>query len=679
MYTVLACVLEEHNLWLVFVATLVCVGASAGAFFVLTGALKSSVADRSKWLFLAATLAGGGTWATHFIAMLGFASSLEIGFNLPLTLASAGVCTACTWAAFEIFEHWRSARGRLAAGVLLGCAIAAMHYIGMAGLDAPAQKLWDSDLVIASGLLSIVFAVAALEAFHAAPPRFRLMAGSALLVSAIVSLHFTGMSAMTLLPDPIIAKAPYHIDRVMLAAVVAVGAAGVLLIGVILALADRQMAATKLAAAEQAAAMALHDALTGLPNRRHLQDVLNTRLSSCSADAPLAIVAVDLDRFKPVNDLYGHAVGDELLVRIAALLSHEGGEAGFVARLGGDEFIMVLPYVSEDALIARLAALVSTFDAPLPLGANEVSVGATLGVALAPADGLDADLLMRRADVALYRAKDDGRGRYAFYEPGMDERVHERAALENDLRIAVRNDAIEAHFQPFVNLATGEITGYEILARWTDPVRGAVPPEVFIKIASDTGQIGELCMNVLRRACLQSLDWPSAPRISLNIAPIQLRDAALPQKLLKVLTECAFPPQRLEVEITEDALVADFECARTILASLKNLGIAVALDDFGTGYSSLRHLRELPFTELKIDRSFVNAIGDSEEALSVVRTIIQLAKSLGIGVTAEGVETEAQAQALHAMGCETGQGFLLGKPSAEPFGASSARRRAGAA
>ncbi len=273
MYTVFACVLEEHNLWLVFVAALVSVGACVGAFFVFGGALKSAGAERSKWLFLAATLAGGGTWATHFIAMLGYAPSLEMGFDLSITLLSAGISIAFTWTAFEIYERWRAAGGRVVAGIVLGCAIAAMHYIGMAGFDAPAQKLWDMELVIASGLFSVVFAVAALHAFAVAPARLRLLAASALLVSAIMSLHFTGMGALTLLPDPTIAPTANHIDREMLSAVIAMGAAAILLVGVVLALADRQVAATKLAAAEQAASMALHDALTGLSNRRHLQAV----------------------------------------------------------------------------------------------------------------------------------------------------------------------------------------------------------------------------------------------------------------------------------------------------------------------------------------------------------------------------------------------------------------------
>jgi len=290
-----------------------------------------------------------------------------------------------------------------------------------------------------------------------------------------------------------------------------------------------------------------------------------------------------------------------------------------------------------------------------------------LGVALAPVDGEEANLLLRRADAALYRAKEEGRGRFAFFEAGMDARALERAALEQELRLAVRNDEIAPFFQPLVQLESGDVTGYEILARWSHAKRGLVAPDQFIKIAEETGLIGELTFNVLRRACIEALDWPQTPRLSLNIAPSQLRDAALPQKLLKVLTECGFPPARLEIEITEDALVADFDGARRLLSSLKNLGMRIALDDFGTGYSSLRHLRELPFDVLKIDRSFISDMTGSAEALSIVKTIVQLAKSLGLGVTAEGIETSEQALELAAIGCDRGQGFLLGRPGRGPL------------
>jgi EAL domain-containing protein (putative c-di-GMP-specific phosphodiesterase class I) len=239
------------------------------------------------------------------------------------------------------------------------------------------------------------------------------------------------------------------------------------------------------------------------------------------------------------------------------------------------------------------------------------------------------------------------------------------------LRLAVRNDEIVPHFQPLVELDGGAINGYEILARWPHPTRGLVGPDQFIHIAEETGLIGEMTFNVLRRACREALNWPGAPRLSLNIAPAQLHDAVLPQKILKVLAECGFPPARLEIEITEDALVADFDAARALLTSLKNLDVRIALDDFGTGYSSLRHLRELPFDVLKIDRSFVHSMTDSDEAMSIVRTIVQLAKSLGLAVTAEGIETQGQAAELKALGCERGQGYLLGRPSACPQPASA--------
>lgn len=414
-------------------------------------------------------------------------------------------------------------------------------------------------------------------------------------------------------------------------------------------------------AEEHAQAMAMHDALTGLPNRRHLRAALDRFLARVDAATPLAVVAVDLDRFKPVNDLYGHAIGDALLVRVAELLKQGAGGDGFVARLGGDEFILVLPHQSAEHLMGKLSALVAAFYVPFALLGHEISIGASLGVAMAPSDGHDADTLMRRADVALYRAKDDGRGRFAFFEAGMDERVHERAALENDLRAAIRSDQIEPYFQPLVKLETGEVQGYEILSRWLHPQRGFIPPDQFIAIAEETGLIGELTFSVLRRACEQALPWPGAPRISLNLSPAQFKDAALPQKLLQILTEVGFPPQRLEVEITEGALVSDFDAARVILTSLKNQGVHIALDDFGTGYSSLRHLRELPFNVLKIDRSFVQGMSESEEAHTLVKTIVSLAHNLGLGVTAEGVETIEDATELRALGCELGQGYLYGR------------------
>jgi diguanylate cyclase len=664
MFRVIACVFEQHNLWLVLLAAGICVSASIGVFFVLDSMNLSPAKERRRWLVMAGVLAGGGTWATHFVAMLGYKPGIPIGFDLGLTLMSAGACMLGAWGAFETLHRFQTTAGRIVAGAMLGLSIGVMHFVGMASVEAAAREVWALDLIVASWLLCAAFAIAAIQVFTFAPARIRVLAAAGTMVLAIVSLHFTAMGALTLELDPTLIAPTDNLDPHLLGITIASVAAAALTVGVVLALADRRVNALELAQARKAAAMALHDALTGLPNRRHLMNSLEGFIENRPLNQRLAVVAVDLDRFKPVNDLYGHAVGDELLIRIAKLLSETVGDLGFVARLGGDEFVMVLPCARADELIGRLSALVALFEAPLKLGEHEVSIGATMGVAMAPDDGDEAPLLLRRADAALYRAKEDGRGRFAFFEPGLDARALERAMLEHDLRLAVRNDEIVPHFQPLVDLEDGAIKGYEILARWPHPTRGLVGPDQFIQIAEETGLIGEMTFNMLRRACREALHWPGAPRLSLNIAPAQLHDAALPQKILKVLAECGFPPARLEIEITEDALVADFDAARALLTSLKNLDVRIALDDFGTGYSSLRHLRELPFDVLKIDRSFVHSMTDSDEAMSIVRTIVHLAKSLGLAVTAEGIETQTQAAELQALGCERGQGYLLGRPCA---------------
>jgi len=678
MLRVLSCVFEQHNLWLVGLAAIICVSACASTFFVLDNARHAEGHARRRWIFLAAALAGGGTWATHFVAMLGYNAGLPVGYDATLTLFSAALCILGAWIAFELFDRFSSITMHITAGAALGTSVVVMHYVGMMGVEAAAQRVWAIDLVLASLLFSAAFAIAALHAFTTIPAGLkRGLAATGLLVVGIVSLHFTGMGALTLLPDPRLPTPTNALDPELLSVVIATVIAGLMMIAVVLTLTDRRVAAIELSAAKQTAAMARHDALTGLPNRRHLFEAMEARLAALEGDQTLAIIAVDLDRFKPINDLYGHAVGDELLIKVGALLEDEVRGEGFIARLGGDEFVMVLPYIAVDDLIERLSALVKRFDTPIKLSQHEASVGATFGVALAPADGDDFDNLLRRADAALYRGKDDGRGRFAFFEAGMDARAHERAILEHDLRLAIRNDEIVPHFQSLVQLESGEVNGYEILARWTHPVRGSISPETFIRIAEQTGMIGELTFNILRRACIEARNWEGAPPLSLNISPVQLQDAGLPQKVLRVLSECGFPPARLEIEITEDALVGDFDAARTVLLSLKNLGIRIALDDFGTGYSSLRHLRELPFDSLKIDRSFVSSMDESEESRVIVRTVVQLAKNLGLSVTAEGIETREQVTALHDLGCDRGQGFLLGRPSIN--GLDNEERRANVA
>ena len=500
-------------------------------------------------------------------------------------------------------------------------------------------------------------------------PMFRSMSASArgdLLVIAIISIAAYIASIQLDLFDNVVeflaTHEEYEVDEVLSAIIIASFA----LVG----FASRRMAESvqnlklRVEAEEHNRSMAMHDALTGLPNRRKLQGELADALSGASAAESVAVVAIDLDRFKPVNDLYGHAAGDALLIAIAKMLCEEAGQSGFVARIGGDEFILVLRKVTRaDDLLAHLTRLVTMFETPMQVAGNYVAVGATMGVSLAHSAEATSAEMLRRADIALYRAKGEGRGRFAFFEDSMDEQVQARLELERQLRAAVAREAVEPFYQPLVHLDDGETYGYELLARMRREDGSLIPPDQFIELAEEIGLIGEMTMSLMRRACAEVLGWPGAPLLSVNISPVQLRDPVLPQKILQVLTETGYPAARLQVEITESALVADLDQARTILTSLRNQGVRIALDDFGTGYSSLRHLRELPFDNLKIDRSFVQTMGSSAESETIVHTILDLADNLGLAVTAEGIETQADAQSLKALGCKSGQGFLYGRPA----------------
>ena len=420
--------------------------------------------------------------------------------------------------------------------------------------------------------------------------------------------------------------------------------------------------ASREAAEAREMAMALHDTLTGLPNRSNFRAWLVARLAEIDPERMVAVVAIDLRRFKSVNNLHGRDFGDQLLIAIADRLSNAVKQDGLAARLASDEFALALTYATDEELLGRVAALSACLEAPFNMKGMDIFVSAILGVTISGSQPDEAEVLLRSAETALQRAKQDVGSRFAFFEPGMEARIQDRALLERDLRIAIQDGQIEPNYQPIVDLQTGDILGYEILARWRHPTRGMIMPDQFIPIAEDTGQIGDLSMGLLRRACMEAHSLPGVPRLSLNISTVQLPDTLLAQKVLKIVTECAFPIARLGIEVTEDGLVSDFEKARQILQSFKNLGVEIALDDFGTGYSSLCHLRELPCDVLKIDKSFVHDVSDSDEARNIIKTIVDLGRNFSLKVTAEGVETAEQATELAALGCDTGQGYLFGRP-----------------
>nr|WP_246429591.1 EAL domain-containing protein [Prosthecomicrobium pneumaticum] len=419
------------------------------------------------------------------------------------------------------------------------------------------------------------------------------------------------------------------------------------------------------AAQKQAQSLARHDALTGLPNRRVFSVELQAAVArSLGEGISYAVMLLDLDRFKPVNDIQGHAVGDTVLCEVARRLREIVRREDTVARLGGDEFAVVAAADGGDPRegVMRLASrLIAAIREPIAIGDGAVEVGASIGIAWCPADGRDAESLLRAADIAMYRAKRDGRSTYRFFEQSMDEELRDRAALEADLRKAIGEERLEPHYQPLVDMRDGHVYGFEVLARWNHPTRGWIRPDVFIPLAEQIGLISDLTWSLLRRACRDSRQWSDDIRLALNISPVQLKDPLLPNQILGILAEEGFAPTRLEIEVTETALVSDLKTAKAILSSLRSNGVRIALDDFGTGYSSLYHLRELKFDKVKIDRSFVQSMQTSSDSRKIVDAIVSLAKTLGLPTVAEGIEDKAVLDHLASIGCDFGQGFYLGR------------------
>ena len=420
----------------------------------------------------------------------------------------------------------------------------------------------------------------------------------------------------------------------------------------------------RMRAEKKASALAFHDPLTGLPNRRKAYQVIEAAVEKADA-RPFALALIDLDRFKAVNDLYGHVAGDEVLLATAEHLLSHVREGDLVARLGGDEFVVLLDdYESSDALVARVEALVDAFSAPmnLPSVGSAVSVGASVGITLVEEPGVAIDRIVTQADAAMYRAKSTSSNAFCFFESGMDEAAARRAQTERELREAIAADEIEPFFQPLVDLATGRILGYEALARWRCKDGTVRSPDEFIAIAEECGMIGDLYIRLLAKAAREAKDWDDDTLLSINLSPLQFTDPWLVERTLQTLQMVGFPPQRLEVEITESALVSELETAKNVIANFKSQGIKVSLDDFGTGYSSLRHLSELTFDKLKIDRSFVSDIENNKDSQTIVRAVTSMAHHLGLKVTVEGIETAGSARSVFEYGCVFGQGYLYGKP-----------------
>jgi diguanylate cyclase (GGDEF)-like protein len=398
-----------------------------------------------------------------------------------------------------------------------------------------------------------------------------------------------------------------------------------------------------------------------LPNRAAFNDhIAKTLLGAQLAGWSFTLFSLDLDRFKEINDVYGHAAGDGYLAEIGRRLAL-ACDGAFLARQGGDEFIVVSSggiQPATEGLCRRLSAVLET---PVQIDDYEISGSFTIGASVFPQDGADVESLIANAEAALFRAKTEERGTIRFFEPAMDRQIRNKRALQREISLVLEQNELELYFQPQAG-ADREVFGFEVLVRWRHPQRGIVSPALFIPLAEETGMISQIDQWVLREACREAASWPKPLAIAVNLSPVDFRRSDIPAMILATLLETGLDPQRLEIEITEGVLIEDFERAIGILRKIKNLGVRVAMDDFGTGYSSLSYLQAFPFDKIKIDQTFIAKIGKNASAAAIIQAILGLGRSLGLPVIAEGVETEEQLAFLKKEGCEEVQGYLIGRP-----------------
>lgn len=771
----LTCLTTQHDLRLVIVAGLVCLAGCFTTFRLYSRMRGARGVVRGAWLLLTGLVAGSSVWATHFIAMVAYAPGLKTGYSPTGTLLSLMIAALFMASGFAVASAQRSTTNDFAGGVLLGLGVAAMHYTGMSAFVTQGYLVWEHATVGLSALLGVGGATTALVAAGQARTMHRQAMGGGLLCLGIVALHFTGMSAITIVPDAtvqvpdqLLSGGMLTLAVVSITSMIILGGLGAVaiesqtsrsalerirrlanaayeglvvvqsgkindanaafcelagaplselvgrpLFGAMLTFDDKtssyegvrregklqpvtggreipvevfqrlmddgaRIETTGLtvlavrdlrerrAAEEKIRYLAEHDGLTGLPNRNSLQTRLAAAVERVEASGEsLSVICIDLDHFKEANDQHGHLAGDAILVETARRLQSAVQAPSFAARLGGDEFIVVqVAGGDQPTAAAELAGrLIELLSAPAPYEGQDLTLGASLGVSLFPDDGRTAEALMANADMALYRAKESGRGVYRFFKREMDDSIRERRNLARDLRQGIADEELVVHYQPLARAIDGEVCGFEALVRWKHPTRGMIPPLEFIPVAEENGLIGALGDWVLRRACADAASWEKPLRIAVNLSPIQLHNPALPNLVHEVLVNTGLSPSRLELEITESALFKDYQRALDNLRRLKALGVRIAMDDFGTGFSSLSTLQSFPFDKIKIDKSFVENIHRHDRATVIVRAVLGLGRSLEIPVVAEGVETEEQIVFLRGENCTELQGYAIGRPA----------------
>lgn len=548
------------------------------------------------------------------------------------------------------------------AGVTFGLTVSTMHYVGMYALEVPGRFEWRYGLVGVSVAAGCLLGIVMVHRIIRPLTRYCWLGGTLAMVLGVCAMHFTGMAAAVYVPDTEIYVRPQNLSNFVLGFVVLVVVSVILLIGFMTFMIETEMSAEN---QQKLSDAVRHDLLTGLPNRVAFRDhvaALQKRLDGGAIEG-IAVLALDLDGFKKVNDSLGHNVGDQLLCHLAAAAQNVLEPEEFFARVGGDEFVAVkagnASWQDADDFAHRLIAAIET---PLDVRGRRIRPAMSIGIATCPEDGTDLQELLNCADLAMYRAKSENSDKIQFYDQEMERHEREKSALLVDLKQAVEQGGLSLNYQLQNNVRTSEVVGFEVLARWTHPALGPIGPDRFIPLAEEGGLIDALGAWVLRTACVEAASWDIPFPIAVNVSPSQLADPSFPQLVDMVLKESGLPANRLEIEITEATIIDDEENAFAVLYRLKSMGIRIAMDDFGTGYSSLATLRAFPFDKIKIDRSFVRDVHTSTQNAAIVRSTLLLGAALNVPVLAEGAETAEEIAFLASEACFAAQGYHYGRP-----------------
>ncbi|BBS38970.1 bifunctional diguanylate cyclase/phosphodiesterase [Enterobacter cloacae] len=669
---------SQYNQFLVFTSFVVAILAAYTALNMAARVAGSQGAAARIWLAGGGIAMGIGVWAMHFIGMLAMDLSMSMSYNATLTVLSMVIAIGSSMFALWLVSCEKLRLRRLLPGALvMGAGIVAMHYTGMAALEITPGIIWDKTWVAISVVIALAASLAALwltfRLRHEAAQVALMRLGAAITMGiAIAGMHYAGMKAAQF---PMSTMAHHHgINGSWLAVLVSVVALSILGITLLVSMLDaRLQARTSLLASSLAEAnrelaqLALHDTLTRLPNRILLEDRLDQAISKADREGiHFALMFMDLDGFKAINDAYGHDVGDKLLVAVTQRLQLPLKGQFTLARIGGDEFVLLTEAEGPDDAASLASSLVRAIDNPFNLDPYELVVTLSIGIALYPHDGKTDRELMFNADAAMYHTKHMGRNGYHFFQPSMNTLAQSHLQLMNDLWLAVERAELRLLYQPKFHAPAGPILGFEALLRWQHPKQGLLTPELFLPLAEKTGLIIPIGNWVINEACRQLREWHlqghQSWSMAVNLSTLQFEQPSLVKTVLGCLARHNVPPEMLILEVTETTAMSNPEESVRVLTELTDAGVKASIDDLGTGYSSLLYLKRLPACELKIDRAFVKELSGESDDATIVSAIVALAKTLNLKVVAEGVETEEQQTFLTELGCNTLQGYLLGKP-----------------